>query len=322
MKMFRLREVDISEIPKHITAGVKRIKPSGPTDEGLTSEEWEAATEDGVWILQCSKDVNVSEVLTGKKLRLNGRSKIATDDQADEADLTQYVPGSGSLGAIITDRRFETISVPNESGNEGVILLLPDENRFKIVTAPVQGHIIVRESIKNLEVPTIELERPKTRALPAGIKERHPVYGADFTSILKKMEAAPIKSPKKKKKNSGDQEHQLYTSTPSQNGIYSYNGVSSVNDSKQSDSGVKKKKKNQKNHDRSIDDVEDEECAFSNGTLNRSISPIVNISPEASQKKSKKRKREESESFNDFERTDIVEPPVKKNKKTKLRYFE
>jgi len=337
------------QLPEHITKGVRRIQPNGPTDGGLTSEDWEASTEDGVWILQCPKEVKVTELLTGKKLKLNGRSTIAVDDGGDEAELTQYVP-SGSLGSIVKDRQYETISVPNENCNEGVILLLPDENRFTIVSAPVQGHIFVRESIKDLELPTIEAEKPKCRELPTGIKERHPVYGADFTSILKKMEAAPIKWPKKleaapiqsskkKKKKHSDQEHEQHTS---QNGIYSQslqNGASSMNDS---DSGVKKKKRKQNKQDSSIDviEVEDETHARSNGSL-KSPLPIrvdfstpyddeeeeVSYSPK--KKKSKKRKRDELDSSNDYERTehyeevnDVVAPPVKKTKKTKTRYFD
>ncbi|CAL8093577.1 unnamed protein product [Orchesella dallaii] len=334
--MFGLREVDISQIPEHITKAVSRIIPDGPTDGGLNSEDWDAFSEDGVWIVQCSKDVKISELLTGKKLKLNGTSTIPVDDEEDEVELTEYVPG-GLPGSNEKDRQYEAISVPNENFNEGVLLLLPDESRFKVVSAPVQGHIIVRESIKDLENPMIEVEKPTLRELPAGIKERHPVYGADFTNILKKMEAAPIKSPKKKKKKSIDQERQY----ASQNGISSQNGLSTVHDHEQNDSGVKRKKgKNKHNSGIEVeeDNFVDETHVHSNRSVKKSFPLIVDfstpydevdVSSSPKKKKSKKRKRDELDSSNDFERTDnyeevndVLEPPVKKKKKTKTRYFE
>jgi len=210
-----------------------------------------------------------------------------------------------------------------------------------VVSAPVQGHIIVRESIEDLELPPIQIEQPKPRELPAGIKERHPVYGADFTSILKKMEAARVKSPKKKKKKKSCDPEVIFQHA-SQNGkAYSnnmQNGINNnnTNDCEQSDSVVKKKKKKQKNNDSSID--EDHSFSNNNGTLERpsvshrgdfSTQPF-NQEDDAStslrNKKSKKRKRDELDSFTEYNGTeengDVVEPPVKKKKKSKIRYFD
>jgi len=214
------------------------------------------------------------------------------------------------------------------------MLVLPDSNSFKMVGAPVNGRIIIRETVQELATPKVEIETPKPRELPTGIKERHPVYGADFTSIINKMEATtgPSSKSKKKKKSKNEMAHS-WESVRS-NGFYeNSSGFPSIINIKQeildeeeiTTSKKKKKKKNKHIEEEgpSLDETVNGNCSVD---ADNSYEDGYGEQETGKRRKSKKRKRKELAELDaslDLNETEIIshstDEVVKKRKKSKHR---
>lgn len=181
----------------------------------------------------------------------------------------------------------------------------------------MHGHIIIRESIQELPVPKIDIPKTKPRTLPVGIKERHAVYGADFTKIVERMESSARK--KKKKRHNFDESPE--PSCQKLNGFHVTHDTTpqvhvKIEQESESDQNQKRKKKKKKKHheddETMIDETNNESQLSSRNTYiyeDNSSGVVVE-----NKKKSKKRKREEEEP------TDYLEdtlPFIKKSKKSK-----
>lgn len=196
-----------------------------------------------------------------------------------------------------------------------------------LVTVPVQGHIIIRERVKELRLPEILIPTEKPRKLPDGIKERHPVYGSDFTKILEEMEAAPIK--KKRKKSYEPETAYPNGFTPNYLTTATKNNIEIESDDPTPSVSHKKKKKKDKHREIEVNEVDDGSRTFSyeNGysdPVHHNHNSVNEDNSYGSKKKSKKRKRDESED-EDLNKTILIEdsePVPKKSKKSKHKYHE
>jgi hypothetical protein len=186
--------------------------PSARKDVHLGPEKLEDERS-SVWILQCPANVNLGELVSGKKINLEGTTQLESE-----------AGGGGKL--------YEAVGLPKseDSGmGENLVALLPDESgELKLVAAPVKGYIMVRESLEELPMPKL-LPNPKPHhTLPEGIKERHPIYGADFNKVFEEIAASQKKSKKKKKKRREEPEEvetTIVTETPRKSKKSKLNGT-------------------------------------------------------------------------------------------------
>ncbi len=289
-------------------------------------------------------------MLTDKKISLEGESCVL-DSEDDEDEDDAQVPSS------LVKRQYEATTVVNDEFKDGAMIVLPGANQFKLgtssffiqlsftliqmqcsivsnvlvlsVTVPVQGHIVIRERVKELQLPKIKIPKEKPRKLPSGIKERHPVYGSDFTKILEEMEAAPTKKKRKKSYEPESAYPNGFTPTYLTTATKNYTEIES--DDPPPSVSHKKKKKKDKNRELEADEVDagSRSVSYENG-YSDPVHHNNNINEDnsfGSKKKSKKRKRDESEEpmEEDLNKTILIEdsePVPKKSKKSKHKHRE
>ncbi|OXA42915.1 hypothetical protein Fcan01_22360 [Folsomia candida] len=130
------REVDLSQVPPHLFKNMVQATP--PKYFSLTEDEINHEDVEG-WIIQCPRNVNLKEILEGKKLSLkDGASSILSSSHQEE----------------------------------------------ELASIPLHGCITVRTHLEEVYPPEVLIPRKKTRKLPRGIKQRHPIYGVDFSEAL------------------------------------------------------------------------------------------------------------------------------------------
>jgi len=198
------KTVDLDKIPASVISGLKK----GDGNAALLHSEDLENEETEVWILQCTKNVDLAQLIEGKKIILDN----------EQPTLLRGVDQSG--------REFESMCVPldNEQGGN-IATLLPDQDgNVKLVSSPLSGYIMLRESIQELPPPFFNISPPYFHQLPSGLKHRHPVYGVNVAELLCKLEPDSdpelfLKKSKKRKKEKRRREIETEDVPNTQNGI-------------------------------------------------------------------------------------------------------
>jgi len=183
---YSLRRLDPKKFQPGFLDSVEE-DPNGVGDVHLKAEDIEEESN-RVWILQCPANVNLGKLIGGKKINLGGTTQLELELESSACEAKQYE----AVGLINSGETGKPTSM---------MALLPDESgELKLVAAPINGYIMIRESLEELPVPKL-LPNPKPHhTLPEGIKERHPIYGADFTKVFQEIASRSNNKQKKKKK--------------------------------------------------------------------------------------------------------------------------
>ncbi|XP_049802718.1 uncharacterized protein LOC126237021 [Schistocerca nitens] len=274
----RLRVKSESGTTQQTTKGDKHV----PLIEGVLLDTvqplpLDIGDNEDVWIVQCPNEMSEA-TLKGKTLNFNG---ISCAEQFE--------------GSVLLTANTKPMN-----------LLLP-KSPLKLKSLTPAGHIIFKEKEMASYIVHPICNEDNLTSLPTGLKERHPLFGADL-SLVQKLSSQLQKRKKKKKKKKQDVSDLGSTFCEDENEMpEAENGPKFTNSLDDSPSHIKKKKKKRKH-------LSEETVAFNQDSDTKSHS----LHPSFHSGNSPRIKSEQN--INGFVIDDYIQPELQQKKHRKVKH--